>query len=101
MGIVLFWMQYIIAAISLYHITRCLYVKGNVDKSIYSPRYYKTDNDKRLKHSLWMLIIFFGVLLIPILNVIGLTGYLMFRTLCEDGEDKNPYYCKSAFTKKY
>lgn len=101
MGIFLFWLHYIVAAIILYHILRCLYVKGNVDKSRYRWEYTKTNNDERLKHPLWLVLIFFIVFLIPVLNIIILSAYLAFRATCEDGESGNPYYCKSALTKKY
>ena len=100
-GIILFWLHYIIAAIILYHILRCLYVKGNASGNGYRNTYHKTDNDERLKHPLWLVLIFFTVFLVPILNLIALPAYLAFRVICEDGEDKNPYYCKSALTKKY
>lgn len=96
-GTILFWLHYIIAAIILYHILRCLYVKGNVKDNTY----HKTDNDERLKHPLWLVLIFFTVLLVPVFNLIALTAYLGFRVICEYGEDRNPYYCKSALTKKY
>jgi len=100
-GIILFWLQYIIAVICLYHIVNCIYVKGNKQKGLCGYVYSKTDQDKRLKQPLWLLILFFTVLLIPILNIITFIPYLLFRTNCEIGEKHNPYYCKSVFTNKY
>jgi len=103
-GTILFWLQYIVAVICLYHITNCIYVKGNKQersRSYNRFEYSRTDQDKKLKHPLWLLIIFFAVLLIPILNIIVFVSYLLHRTCCEDGEDYNPYYCKSVFTNKY
>ncbi len=101
MGIFLFYLHYVIAIIILYHILRCLYVKNRIEGSGYYKNYYETESDKRLKHSLWIIILFIIILLIPIVNIIVFLIYLGSRTYCEDGKDKNPYYCKSIFTKKY
>lgn len=101
MGIFLFYLHYIIAIIILYHILRCLYIKNGVEGSGYYKTYYETESNKRLKHSLWIIILFIIILLIPIVNIIVFSAYLGYRTYCEDGKDKNPYYCKSIFTKKY
>ena len=100
-GIILFWLQYIIAAICLYHIANCIYVKGDKQKGSYRPKYLRTDQDKKLKHPLWLLILFFSVLLVPVLNIFIFIPYLLYRTNCEYGEEYNPYYCKSIFTNKY
>lgn len=100
-GVILFWLHYIIAGVILYHILRCLYIKGDIDKTSYPRRYHKTDKDERLKHPLWLVLVFIAVFLVPILNIVVLPIYLAFRVICEDGEDRNPYYCKSSFTKKY
>ena len=100
-GIILFWLHYIIAGILLYHILRCIYVKQKTNKSLYNVTYERTSEDERLKHPLWLVLIFIAVFLVPILNIVVLPIYLAFRVICENGEDRNPYYCKSLFTKKY
>jgi len=101
MGILIFWLQYVIAGILLYHILRCLYIKKDVDTRSYKTKYHKTENDERLKHPLWLLIIAFVILTIPVLNIFAFGLYLSHKLICEDGEECNPYYCKSSFTKKY
>ena len=99
-GVILFWLQYVVAIVCLYHIINCIYVKGG-KQEFYRSKYFRTDQDKKLKHPLWLLIIFFAVLLIPVLNIVVFILYLLYRTYCEDGEEYNPYYCKSVFTKEY
>ena len=100
-GIILFWLQYIIAVICLYHIVNCIYVKEGNEQKSYRSRYFRTNQDKKLKHPLWLLILFFAILLIPFLNIIVFIPYLLYRAYCENGEEFNPYYCKSVFTNKY
>lgn len=102
MGIILFYLHYIIAGILLYHILRCIYVKGSVTKgSFYEKNYEKTNSDKRLTHPLWIIILFLIVLCIPILNLVVFILYLVFKLISDSGSKCNPYYCKSIFTKKY
>lgn len=98
-GTFLFWSQYIIAVILLYHILRCTYVKHiKVDK--YSKEYIITDTDKKLKHPLWLLIVLIMITTIPVVNIAILFGYLL--SVVGDGSSKyNKYYCKSIFTKEY
>ena len=101
MGIILFYLQYIIAAILFYHILRCIYVKGSVTKGYIYNNYEKTNSDKRLNHPFWIWLVFLLVLCIPILNLIVFILYLAFRLLNDAGSKHNPYYCKSIFTKEY
>ena len=101
MGILIFWLQYVVAGILLYHILRCIYIKKDTDTRGYKTKYRKTENDERLKHPLWLLIIAFIILTIPFLNIFVFGFYLSHKVICESGEEYNPYYCKSAFTKKY
>lgn len=100
MGIIIFWIHYIIAAILLYHLLRCIYVKGEVDKSLYRAEYYKTENDKRLKHPIWIILIYITIFLIPILNIFLLAMCIAQKLYCDCEEDGDPYYCKSVFTKE-
>ena len=101
MGIFLFWFQYILSAILLYHILRCIYVK-KVDGDRYGrKKYIRTDNDERLKYPLWIILLLIIVFFVPVLNFIVYIGHLCFRLICEDGDKYNPYYCKSIFTQKY
>lgn len=100
MGVFIFWLHYIIAFILLWHILRCIYVKkGKADKwgdNIYE----RTEDDKRMKHPLWLVLVFIMVLCTPILNIIVFVPYLLFRALCERGDERNPHYIKSIFTKQ-
>lgn len=102
-GIILFWIQYIVAAILLYHSLWCIYVKVDTNKSEYNRyRTYKiTENDERLKSPLWMIILFFTVFFVPFLNLTTYAGYLCYRLINDRGSEYNKYYCKSIFTKKY
>jgi len=102
MGILLFWLQYIIAVILLYHILKCIYIKKENKKITYGYTIYSiSKDDERLKHSLFIIVLFILVLLIPILNIIVFGIYLASRLLNENGSEYNKYYCKSLFTKKY
>ena len=62
MGVVIFWLHYIIAGILLYHILRCIYVKQRTSKNPYNAIYERTSEDKRLKHPLWLVLLFILVL---------------------------------------
>ena len=100
MGVILFWLHYVIAFILLWHILRCIYVKkGKSDKWGYNV-YERTEDDKRMKHPLWLVLIFIMVLCIPILNIVVFIPYLLFRALCDRGDERNPHYIKSIFTKQ-
>ena len=101
MGILIFWIHYIIAGILLYLILRCIYIK-NENKITYGGNsYYKTNNDKRLKHPLWSILLFLFSFIIPIFNIIVFTIYLLYMTIDMDGNDNCRYYCKSFFNKEY
>ena len=100
-GIILFWLQYIVAGVVLYHILKCIYVKEKKTDSGYYTKYIRTENDKRLKHPLWLVMVFIISFLIPIWNWISLSFYLGFRMISDRGSEYNPYYCKSIFTKEY
>ena len=102
-GIILFWLHYIIAAVLLYHSLRCIYVKTFDSTTKYGGyKLYKiTENDERLKLPLWVIISFFIVFFIPILNLLVFFAYLCGRLINENGSEHNKYYCKSIFTKKY
>ena len=100
MGVIIFWLHYVIAFVLLWHILRCIYVKKvTKDKWGYTI-YTKSEDDKRMKHPLWLVLVFIMVLCIPILNIIIFIPYLLFRALSEWGDDKNPHYIKSIFTKQ-
>ena len=100
MGVFIFWLHYIIAFILLCHILFCIYVKKGKSDRWGNNVYERTEDDKRMKHPLWLVLVFIMVLCIPILNIIVFIPYLIFRALCERGDEKNPYYIKSIFTKQ-
>ena len=101
MGTLIFWLHYIIAGILLYHILRCIYIKQRINNDLYNSTYERTSEDKRLKHSLWIVLLFILAFCIPIINILSLGIYLTFRMTNERGSTHNPYYCKSIFTKEY
>jgi len=102
MGVVIFWVHYVVAFILLWHILRCIYIKGDKKVDYWDRyKYQKTDNDERLKHPIWIVALFMLILCIPILNLIVFVAYIMFRAFTDSGSDEsNPYYIKSLFTKK-
>ena len=100
MGVFIFWLHYVIAFILLWHILCCIYVKKGKSDRWGNNVYERTEDDKRMKHPLWLVLVFIMVLCIPILNIIVFISYLLFRALCENGDDRNPHYIKSIFTKQ-
>lgn len=104
MGILIFWLHYIIAGILLYLILRCMYIKEskpNTNNVSYYKKYIKKDNDARLKHPLWAIILFLFAFVIPVLNLVVLITYLLYMTVDSDGSEHCRYYCKSFFNKEY
>jgi len=101
-GIILFWIHYIVAGILLYHDLRCIYVKSKSSTNTYRGKIYEiTEKDQRLKLPLWIIVLFFIVFFVPVLNLFVYTTYLCARLINEYGSEYNKYYCKSIFTKKY
>ena len=100
MGVFIFWLHYIIAFILLWHILRCIYVKKGKSDRWGNNIYERTEDDKRMKHPLWMILVFIMILCIPLLNIVVFIPYLLFKSLCEKGDERNPYYIKSLFTKQ-
>ena len=102
MGILLFWIHYIVAVVLLYHDLFCIYVKTECNNACTYKTYKITENDERLKQPLWIIILFFIVLFIPGLNLFVYIAYLCAKLINDFGSSKyNKYYCKSIFTKKY
>ena len=100
MGVFIFWLHYVIAFVLLWHILCCIYVKkGKSDRWGYNV-YEITEDDKRMKHPLWLVLVFIMVLCIPILNIVVFIPYLLFRALSDKGDERNPHYIKSIFTKQ-
>ena len=100
MGILIFWLHYIISGILLYLILKCIYIKGDC-LGDYSKIYNKTNNDKKLKYPLWTIILFLFVFIVPILNIIVFITYLLWMTTDVEGNEFCRYYCKSIFNKEY
>lgn len=100
MGVFIIWLHYVIAVILLWHILRCIYVKKGKSDRWGNNVYERTEDDKRMKHPLWLVLVFIMVLCIPVLNIIVFIPYLLFRALCERGDERNPHYIKSIFTKQ-
>ena len=100
MGVFIFWLHYIIAFILLWHILFCIYVKKGKSDRWGNNIYERTEDDKRMKHPLWLVLVFIMVLCIPILNIMVFIPYLLFRALCDRGDERNPHYIKSIFTKQ-
>lgn len=100
MGVFIFWLHYVIAFILLWHILRCIYVKKGKADRWGNTIYERTEDDKRMKHPLWLVLIFIMVLCTPFVNIAIFVPYLLFRALCENGDARNPHYIKSIFTKQ-
>jgi hypothetical protein len=86
MGILIFWIQYIIAFILLYHVLRCI---------------YERNTNIRLKSPLYLIILLTLATFIPFVNIIILIGRLVHLCSSYRYYDKPDYYCKSIFTKEY
>ena len=99
-GVILFWLDYIVSGILLYHILRCIYVKKK-DNSKYTTAYYKSDDDEKLKYPLWQILLFLLTFLIPIVNLFVYIIYLCVKLINDWGSEYNKYYCRSFFTKEY
>ena len=92
-------LNYIISLILLYFILKRIYVKQLIYKGTYREynKYQKTENDKRLKHSLIFIILLIIIFFIPLLNILIYISYLASKLCNEDGKIHNPYYIKSDF----
>jgi len=102
LGIIIFWIHYVVAAILLYHLLRCIYVKGESYKTTYRTVYKISDLDKRLKQPLFVIILLIIVFFIPVLNILVFSGGMCKYLVTTEGDsDYNKYYCKSFLTKKY
>lgn len=96
-GIIIYFVSFILAFILYIHILRCIYVKKKVD----TYKYERTKDDKRLKHPLWLIILFTIMLFIPIGNLFVFIFYIFRRLANYYSEERNPYYVKSIFTKEF
>lgn len=95
-GMILFWFHYIVAFLMMHTIIFGTYEKTPEErKHYYTTVYVKTDNDKRYKYPLWLILVGIVVLFIPVLNIFL---YAMFMSLYPDGKE---IYFKSFLTKKY
>jgi len=101
-GIILFWIHYLLALILLYHLLKCVYIKGKYEKNTWNGiTYEKTPEDKRLKFPLWVIILLLIAFFVPILNLCVYIAYLTALLAHSDGSMYNKYYCKSFLTKEY
>lgn len=96
-GIIIYFASFILAFILYIHILRYIYVK----KKVGTYKYERTKDDKRLKHPLWAIILFTIMLFVPIGNLFVFIFYLFRRLAGYFSEERNPYYCKSIFTKEF
>lgn len=96
-GILLYFASFIVAIILYYHILRCIYIKEKVGWD----KYEITEKDIRLTHPLWAIILFTIILFVPVLNLFVFVAYLARRLVYYDNANRNPYYCKSIFTKEF
>ena len=102
-GVIFFWIHYIIAIVLLYNILRCVYIKSEETvptSHSYIRRYVATENDERLKYPLWIIILLILVLFIPVINIVVYSLRMLSITNEAFGGDER-YYCRSFLTKKY
>lgn len=95
-GIIFFWISYIVAGILLYTIVFHTYEKTEIETKYGFTKYITTDKDIRHKYPLWLILIGIIVFFVPVLNVFLFT---MFMALYP-GEDRNVYF-NSFLNKKY
>ena len=101
-GVILFWLHYLLALILLYHLLKCIYIKGKCEKNTWGyTTYEKTPEDKRLKFPLWVIILLLIAFFVPILNLCVYIAYLVALLAHPDGTMCNKCYCKSFLTKEY
>lgn len=93
-GIILFWISYIVAGILLYTIVFHTYEKTKSAKYGFTD-YTITDDDVRHKYPLWLILISIIVFFVPVLN---LFLFIMFMALYP--ESHNVYF-NSFLNKKY
>lgn len=92
-GIILFWLHYIVAVILLYTILKGSYVLKEGKR--YNER-IKTD--ERQKYPLWLILVFIITVFIPILN---LGFYIAFISVTSHPIDGDGIYYKNFLTKEY
>ena len=92
-GIILFWLHYIVAIILLYTILKGSYV---LKKGKRFDEYIKTD--ERQKYPLWLILVFIFAVFIPILN---LGFYIAFISVTSHPIDGDGTYYKNFLTKEY
>ena len=92
-GIILFWLHYIVAVILLYTILKGSYVLKEGKR--YNER-IKTD--ERQKYPLWLILVFIFAVFIPILN---LGFYIAFIAVTSHPIDGDGIYYKNFLTKEY
>ena len=93
-GIILFWLHYIVAVILLYTILKGSYVLKKSEH--YGGEPIKT-NEKQ-KYPLWLILVFILAVFIPILN---LGFYIAFISVTSHPITKDGIYYKNFLTKEY
>lgn len=99
-GNIFFWILDIVSLILLYHILFCIYEKSIVKGSNYCKEYEASENDKRLKLPIGIIILLCVIELVPILNILVYSGIFMYVILGDSGPRWSKYYFKSVFTKR-
>lgn len=92
-GIIIFWLDYIICGLALYSFVFCRYKLVEVVKEGY---HYKTEwkpTDERIKTPLWQMLLLILLYIIPGLNILILPVMALHYT-------DNHYYYKSFLTKE-
>ena len=92
-GIILFWLHYIVAVILLYTILKGSYV---LKKGKRYDEHIKTD--ERQKYPLWLILVFIIAVFIPVLN---LGFYIAFISVTSHPIDGDGTYYKNFLTKEY
>lgn len=92
-GIILFWLHYIVAVILLHTILKGSYV---LKKGKRFDEHIKTDD--RQKYPLWLILVFIFAVFIPILN---LAFYITFISVTSHPIDGDGIYYKNFLTKEY
>ena len=93
-GIILFWIVYIVAALLLYTIIFKTYDKTKVQLK-YNSEYRITDNDVRHKYPLWLILLGVIIYFIPGFNIAIYAGFMCIFS------SENDVYFKSFLTKEY
>ena len=95
-GIILFWLHYILAGVLLYTILRCSYKYVKTENRNWRTEYIKSE--EKAKFPLWLILIFICIFFIPVVNLLTFISFMVIKSGTEVNQR---LYYKSFLTKEY